>query len=85
MTLTVLFDFFHLRSSRSSVNEVSDSVSDKKPKRKYVKKKLPVDFQAFSSKHFDQVADDHRELNEKEVNKYLLKMWNEMDDTQKAR
>lgn len=70
---------------RPSANERSESVNVKKPKRKYVKKKLAADFQAFSSKHLDRVADDHPELNEKEVNKYLLKMWNEMDDTQKAR
>ncbi|XP_075224627.1 nuclear receptor binding SET domain protein isoform X2 [Lycorma delicatula] len=56
----------------------------KKKKRK-VYGKFGADFKVFSSKHFDRVLDEHSELNEKEVEKYLEKMWLDMDEQQKSR
>lgn len=74
-------------SKENEINEKPEKPEIKKrPKRKITKKsKFGPDFVVFSSKHFDRVSDEHPELKEKEVDKYLEKMWLEMDDVQKAR
>lgn len=75
-------------SKENEINEKPEKQPEikKRPKRKITKKsKFGPDFVVFSSKHFDRVSDEHPELKEKEVDKYLEKMWLEMDDVQKAR
>lgn len=74
-------------SKENEINEKPEKPEIKKrPKRRVTKKsKFGPDFVVFSSKHFDRVSDEHPELKEKEVDKYLEKMWLEMDDVQKAR
>lgn len=74
-------------SKENEINEKPEKPEIKKrPKRKIKKKsKFGPDFVVFSTKHFDRVSDEHPELKEKEVDRYLEKMWLEMDDVQKAR
>lgn len=65
--------------------ETTEIVEEKKPKKKYAKKKCSADFQVFSSKNFDRVTNEHPELSHKEINKFLQRLWNELDDAQKRK
>uniref|UniRef100_A0A1B6KAF0 Histone-lysine N-methyltransferase n=2 Tax=Graphocephala atropunctata TaxID=36148 RepID=A0A1B6KAF0_9HEMI len=69
---------------RNAETSAVTPVNKKKPKKQSVKKKTAPDFEVFCVKHLDRVSNDHPDLNEKEVTKYLQRMWNNMDDTKKA-
>lgn len=77
--------------SVSAQETIKDEVEKEKQKEKVKKKKkknygkFGADFKAFSSKHFDRILDEHPDLSEKEIEKYIEKLWLDMDEAQKSR
>jgi len=63
----------------------STPVEKKKPKRKYTKKTEELDFQNFHSRNFDRTAAEHPDLTEKDINKHIQNLWNQMDAGAKLR
>lgn len=82
-------DVLEMRRTRSeNAKDVSKDNSQKdnlKKKKKKSHRKSGADFRLFISKHFDRVLDEHPDMKEKDVDKYLEKMWQDMDDQQKLR
>lgn len=56
----------------------------KKPKKKR-KQEFGPDFDLYYSKTFDRLADEHPELKNEDIEKYLRKVWLAMNDTQKLK
>lgn len=83
----VIYDF----QKRSRTEIVKDLSQDNLKKNKLKKKKKKRDgkfgagFRVFVSKHFDRVLDEHPDMKDKDVDKYLEKMWLDMDEQQKLR
>ncbi|CAH0396221.1 unnamed protein product [Bemisia tabaci] len=79
-------------SSEAEMNEEVESVPKvkrqkspvKKPKKKR-KQEFGPDFDLYYSKTFDRLADEHPELKDEDIEKYLRKVWLAMNDTQKLK
>nr|XP_018906781.1 PREDICTED: histone-lysine N-methyltransferase NSD2-like isoform X1 [Bemisia tabaci]XP_018906782.1 PREDICTED: histone-lysine N-methyltransferase NSD2-like isoform X1 [Bemisia tabaci]XP_018906783.1 PREDICTED: histone-lysine N-methyltransferase NSD2-like isoform X1 [Bemisia tabaci]XP_018906784.1 PREDICTED: histone-lysine N-methyltransferase NSD2-like isoform X1 [Bemisia tabaci] len=79
-------------SSEAEMNEEVESVPMvkrqkspvKKPKKKR-KQEFGPDFDLYYSKTFDRLADEHPELKDEDIEKYLRKVWLAMNDTQKLK
>lgn len=54
-------------------------------KRKKKKQDFGPDFDLYYSQTFDRLSDEHPELKEEDIEKYLRKVWLAMDDNQKLK
>ena len=67
------------------VTKVKRQKSPMKKRKKKRKQDFGPDFDVYCSKNFDRIADENPELKDEEIDKYLQKVWLEMDETQKLR
>nr|XP_018902760.1 PREDICTED: histone-lysine N-methyltransferase NSD2-like isoform X2 [Bemisia tabaci] len=78
-------------STEVEINEEVESVSKAKrqkspvKKRKKKKQDFGPDFDLYYSQTFDRLSDEHPELKEEDIEKYLRKVWLAMDDNQKLK